>query len=117
MTPHTKAACISGACLISAIAFVFIAGLTQVISGSFGTMVALASFLAMKVIFIVADIAFTVQGFRVHWGWGLANLILGPLAMIVFFIKHRQEGKVPIYIFTHALILLSIFMALAFMKV
>ena len=73
----------------------------------------LGCFYAIKVIFIVAAISFIVQGFRVHWGWGLVNTFLGPLAGVVFFIKHRQEGRVPIYILAYGLILLLIFVICA----
>jgi hypothetical protein len=56
--------------------------------------VLLIGFLAVKLIFLLAGILFVVQGFRVHWGWGLANLLLPP-AIIVFFVKHRQAAKFP----------------------
>lgn len=58
----------------------------------------------MKIILFAAYIAFIVQGFRVHWGWGLANL-LGPLIGIVFFIVHRDKARVPIYLLSHGVIL------------
>jgi hypothetical protein len=117
MRPHTKAALISGACVISMIAAtVLIEGLAQGISSGYGVLAILGCFLAIKVIFFVAYVAFIVQGFRVYWGWGLANLILGPLAGIVFFLKHRQEARVPIYVLIHGLILLSIFILFAFVK-
>ena len=32
--------------------------------------------MAAKVILFAADVAFVVQGFRVHWGWGVANIFL-----------------------------------------
>ena len=58
---------------------------------------------------IASAIAFIVQGFRVHWGWGVASLFLGPLAGIPFFYsKHRQEGSVPFYVLAHGLILLLV---------
>ena len=62
--------------------------------------------MAVKVILLAADVAFVVQGFRVHWGWGVANVFLGPLAGIVFFTQHRHQGRVPVYVFVHGLILL-----------
>ena len=110
---HTKAAWIFGACVISSIAFLFVWGLASGISGGFGVLAILGCFYAVRVIFIVAAISFIVQGFRVHWGWGLANTFLGPLAGVVFFIKHRQEGRVPIYILAYGLILLLIFVICA----
>ncbi len=64
--------------------------------------------MAVKVIMFVSAIAFIVQGFRVHWGWGVANLFLGPLAGIVFFTQHRHEGRVPVYVLVHGLILLLV---------
>lgn len=116
MAQHAKAAWISGACVIASIAFLFIWGLASGISGGFGVLALLGCFYAVKVIFIAAAIAFIVQGFRVHWSWGLANTFLGPLAGIVFFINHRQEGRVPIYILAHGLILLLILMICAIIQ-
>jgi hypothetical protein len=112
-TQHTKAAWISRACVISSIAVFFIWGLVSGISGGFGVLAVLGCFVAVKVVFFVAAIAFIVQGFRVHWGWDVANLICGPLAGIVFFVKHRQKGRVPIYVLIHGLILFLIFVICA----
>jgi hypothetical protein len=110
---HTKAAWISGACIISSVAFLFIWGLASGISGGFSVLAILGCFYAVKVIFFVAAIAFIIQGFRVHWGWGLANMLLFPLGGIVFFFNHRQEGRVPIYILAYGLMLLLIFVICA----
>ena len=107
-TQHTKAAWMSGACVIASIAFFFIWGLASGISGGFGVLAILGCFYAVKVIMFVSAIAFIVQGFRVHWGWGLANIFLGPLAGIVFFFNHRHEGRVPVYVLVHGLILLLV---------
>jgi hypothetical protein len=108
ITQHTKAAWMSGACVIASIAFFFFWGLASGISGGFGVLAILACFSAVKVIMFVSAIAFIVQGFRVHWGWGLANIFLGPLAGIVFFFNHRHEGRVPVYVLVHGLILLLV---------
>jgi hypothetical protein len=108
---HTKAVWMSGACVIASIAFVFISLPSG--SGAFGLAAILGCFMAVKVIFFASAIAFIVQGFRVHWGWGVANIFLGPLAGIVFFIKHRQKGSVPIYILGHGLILLLVVVIIA----
>jgi hypothetical protein len=54
--------------------------------------------LVLKLIFIVAAIAFVVQAFRVHWGWGLANLLV-PLAFIAFCFIHPRAAKIPLVIF------------------
>jgi hypothetical protein len=108
---HTKAVWMSGACVIASIAFVFISLPSG--SGAFGLAAILGCFMAVKVIFFASAIAFIVQGFRVHWGWGVANIFLGPLAGIVFFIKHRQKGSVPIYILGHGLILLLVIVIIA----
>jgi hypothetical protein len=108
---HAQAVWISGACVIASIAFVFI--MLPSGSGAFGLAAVLGCFMAVKVIMFVSAIAFIVQGFRVHWGWGVANIFLGPLAGIVFFIKHRQKGSVPIYILGHGLILLLIIVIIA----
>ncbi len=69
--------------------------------------------MAVKVIMFVSAIAFIVQGFKVHWGWGVANTFLGPLAGIVFFIKHRQKGSVPIYILVYGFLLLLLMVIIA----
>jgi hypothetical protein len=108
---HTKAVWMSGACLIASIGFYLI--LLPSGSGAFGLAAILGCFMAVKVIMFVSTIAFIVQGFRVHWGWGLANLILGPLAGIAFFVNHRQKGRVPIYILGHGLILLLVIVIIA----
>ncbi len=108
MTQHTKAAWISGACVIASIAFFFIWGLASGISGGFGVLAILGCFTAIKVILFAADVGFIVQGFKVHWGWGVANIFLGPLAGIAFFINHRHKGRVPVYILVHGLILLLV---------
>jgi hypothetical protein len=105
MTQHIMAAWISGACVIASIAFFVVLGLASGVSGGFGVLTILAAFMAIKVILVVAAIAFVVQGFRVHWGWGVANMFLGPVAGIVFFIQHRHEGRVPIYVLIHGVIL------------
>jgi hypothetical protein len=77
-------------------------------SEAFGLAAILGCLTAVKVILFAADIAFVVQGFRVHWGWGTANIFLGPLAGIPFFIQHRHEGRVPVYVLAHGLILLLV---------
>jgi hypothetical protein len=95
MAPHTIAALISGACVISSIAVFFFLGLAPNISGGFRVLAILGVLVGVKVILFTAAIAFIVQGFRVHWGWGLANLIGGPLAGIVFLssIGKREECR------------------------
>lgn len=105
-TQHTKAVWMSGACVIASIVFFFI--LASGASGGYGVIAILAGLMAVKVIMFVSAIAFIVQGFRVHWGWGVANLFLGPLAGIVFFTQHRHEGRVPVYVLVHGLILLLV---------
>jgi hypothetical protein len=54
-----------------------------------------AAFFTVKLLFIVAGIWFVVQGFRVHWGWGVANLLI-PGAIIPFCIFHPKEAKRPL---------------------
>ena len=103
---HTKAVWISGACVIASVAFYLI--LLPGGSGAFGLAAILGCLTAVKVIFFAADVAFVVQGFRVHWGWGTANILLGPLAGIPFFIQHRHEGRVPVYVLAHSFILLLV---------
>jgi hypothetical protein len=53
------------------------------------------AFLTLKLLPIVAAIWFVVQGFRVHWGWGVANLLI-PGAIIPFCIFHFKESKRPL---------------------
>jgi hypothetical protein len=105
---HTKAARISGACVLASMAFYLILGLASGLSGGFGVLAILAAFTAIKVILFASVIAFIVQGFRVHWGWGLANTFLGPVSGIIFFFNHRHEGRVPVYVLVHGLILLLV---------
>lgn len=73
----------------------------------------LLGFLVVKLIFIAAAIAFIIQGFRVHWSWGLANIFLFPLAGIALFIRHRQEAKIPMMIWTFGMALLVILLVCA----
>jgi hypothetical protein len=103
---HTKAVWISGACVIASVAFYSM--LLRSASGALGLAAILGCFTAVKVIFFAAYVAFVVQGFRVHWGWGTANLFVGPLAGILFFVQHRHEGRVPFYVLAHGLILLLV---------
>jgi hypothetical protein len=51
--------------------------------------------LAIKILPIIAWIWFVVKGFRVHWGWGVANLLI-PGAIIPFCIFHPKESKGPL---------------------
>jgi len=68
----------------------------------------LIGFFAVKIILFISAIAFIVQGFRVHWGWGLANLFLFPLAGIILFITHRREATFPMIIWSFGMALLVI---------
>jgi hypothetical protein len=68
----------------------------------------LLGFFAVKIILLLSAIAFIVQGFRVHWGWGLANLFLFPLAGIALFIRHRREATYPMIIWSFGMALLVI---------
>jgi hypothetical protein len=70
--------------------------------------IALLGFFAVKPIFVVAAISFIIQGFRVHWVWGLANIFLFPLAGIALFITHRREGKIPMVILAFGMTLLIV---------
>jgi len=108
MTRQAKTTWISGVCIISPLVLFFIWELAFGSSTGTGILGIVAGFIAIKVILTVATIAFIVQGFRMHWGWGLANMFLGPLAGIAFFVKHRQEGRVPMFILAYGLILLVI---------
>ena len=51
--------------------------------------------LILKLLPYVAVIWFAVQGFRVHWGWGIANLLI-PGAIIPFYILHPKVSKRPL---------------------
>jgi hypothetical protein len=64
--------------------------------------------LTIKLLFIVTGIWFVVQGFRVHWGWGVANLLI-PGAIIPFCIFHPKEAKRPMIL---AIVCLVVFMIL-----
>ena len=64
--------------------------------------------LTIKLLFIIAGIWFIVQGFRVHWGWGVANLLI-PGAIIPFCIFHPKEAKKPMIL---AIVCLVVFMLL-----
>jgi hypothetical protein len=66
----------------------------------------LVGFLTVKVIFVLAAVAFVIQGFRVHWGWGVANIFLCPLSGVAFFLRHRQEARVLMFILAYGVALL-----------
>jgi hypothetical protein len=63
----------------------------------FGFLCFVTTLFILKLIPIIAWIAFVVQGFRVYWGWGLANLLV-PLAFIGFCCIHPRAAKVPLII-------------------
>lgn len=53
------------------------------------------AFLALFVVylfFFTAYIVFIIQGFRTHWGWGVANLPVPP-AIIVFFFAYPRKSR------------------------
>ena len=75
-------------------------------SGDTTTYLFLFGFIAFKLIMVLAAISFIIQGFRVHWGWGLANIFLFPLGGIAFFPTHRREGKIPMLIWAFGMALL-----------
>ena len=54
-----------------------------------------AALLTLKLLPVVAAVWFSVQGFRVHWGWGVANLLI-PVAFIPFYILHPKVSKRPL---------------------
>lgn len=55
----------------------------------------LLAVLAIKLLSIATYIWFVVQGFKVHWGLGVANLLI-PGAIIPFCILHPKESKRPL---------------------
>jgi hypothetical protein len=61
----------------------------------------------MSLLSFIATIWLVVQGFRVHWAWGLANLFL-PFANLVFCFVHPKESKIPLILFGIVLVLLLI---------
>ena len=54
-----------------------------------------AALLTLKLLPVVAAIWVSVQGFKVHWGWGFANLLI-PVAIIPFYILHPKVSKRPL---------------------
>jgi hypothetical protein len=75
-------------------------------SGDTTTYLFLFGFIAFKLIMVLAAILFIIQGFRVHWGWGLANIFMFPLGGIAFFLTHRREGKIPMLVWAFGMALL-----------
>src|SRR5690348_18380931 len=61
VTQHTKAAWISGACVIASLGFFLFLGLRSGISGGFGVLAILAVFASIKVIMFASAIAFIVR--------------------------------------------------------
>jgi hypothetical protein len=60
-----------------------------------------------SVLQFVAVVWFVVQGFRVHWGWGVANLLI-PGAIIPFCFLHFKESKKPLILFGIAVALVVV---------
>jgi hypothetical protein len=58
-------------------------------------------------LFFVASIWFVVQGFKAHWGWGLANLLI-PVAIIPFCFLYPRKSKGPLILVGVGLALLLI---------
>ena len=69
-----------------------------------GALLGLVSMYIAWLAFVVAAILFVVQGFRVHIGWGLANLFIWP-CMIAFAILYPREAKKPLIVFGFGLAL------------
>jgi hypothetical protein len=63
----------------------------------------------------VSAILFIVQGFRVHWGWGLACILCFPFGGIALFITHRREGRWPMIIWSSGMALGVILLICAFL--
>lgn len=71
----------------------------------------ISTFLILDLIwllFFVADIWFVVQGFKVHWGWGVANLLI-PCAVIVFCFLYFERARKPLGLVIIASVLLLFF--------
>ncbi|MGA2221022.1 MAG: hypothetical protein ABSH21_04440 [Verrucomicrobiia bacterium] len=55
---------------------------------------ALIAFVLTRLLLIAAYILFVILGFRTHWGWGLANLLL-PVTALYFSLAHPRTAKIP----------------------
>ena len=71
-----------------------------------GLVVVLLAVLVVKLLFITVGVWFVVQGFKVRWAWGLANLLI-PGAIIPFCILHPKESKKPMILAGACLALFS----------
>ncbi len=69
-----------------------------------GNLLGIVFMYASALAFAVAAILFVVMGFRVHFGWGLANLFIWP-CMIAFVILYPKESKKPLIVFGFGLAL------------
>jgi hypothetical protein len=67
------------------------------ISTNPAALLGLISVYVSSLAFVVAGILFVVQGWRVHWGWGLANLFIPPCA-IAFSILYPKEAAKPLIV-------------------
>jgi hypothetical protein len=70
--------------------------------------------MAIQILWVVSAILFIIQGFRVHWGWGLANIFLFPLAGIAFFVNHRPRAKIPFVLWAIGFALLLVLLVSAY---
>ncbi len=68
--------------------------------------------LSIKLLFFTAMVWFVVNGFRVHWGWGVANLLI-PGAFLLFSFLHYKESKIPLILITVGLTFLLILLIFA----
>lgn len=71
--------------------------------------IALLAFLGVQILFGLAYLLFVIQGFRTHWGWGVANMIL-PFAALIFFFTHPKRSKAPVLVYVSGLALMGLTM-------
>ena len=55
---------------------------------------ALPALVAVKLLLLIGFVAFVIQGFRTHWGWGVGILFF-PIAALAFLFAHPHEARFP----------------------
>jgi hypothetical protein len=77
--------------------------------GSTSIDLALIALVGVQILLFTAYALFVIQGFRTHWGWGIANLFL-PFAALLFFFTYPKRSRVPALTYIAGLVLLGMTM-------
>ena len=66
----------------------------RILAITLATAFGLPALVAVKLLFFIGFVAFVIQGFRTHWGWGLSILVF-PVVSLAFLFAHPRRAKFP----------------------